>query len=106
MKIDAGIIARDARESGPAAKVLEESGYDGAYTFEGPHDPFLHPCTPGITAGQEPITGRRADGVRAVPVGKSHPFLCQPVNISNNELEIFMKIFIENVVFSDRSSKI
>ena len=41
MKIDAGIIARDARESGAAAKVLEESGYDGAYTFEGPHDPFL-----------------------------------------------------------------
>ena len=41
MKIDAGIIARDAREAGPAAKALEEAGYDGAYTFEGPHDPFL-----------------------------------------------------------------
>ena len=41
MKIDAGIIARDAREAGPSAKALEEAGYDGAYTFEGPHDPFL-----------------------------------------------------------------
>ena len=41
MKIDAGIIARDAREAGPAAKDLEDAGFDGAYTFEGPHDPFL-----------------------------------------------------------------
>ena len=41
MKIDSGIIASDAREAGIAAKALEESGYDGAFTYEGPHDPFL-----------------------------------------------------------------
>ncbi len=28
-------------EAGPAIKQLEDAGYDGAYTFEGAHDPFL-----------------------------------------------------------------
>ena len=41
MRIDAGIISTDAREAGVSAKALEEAGYDGAFTYEGPHDPFL-----------------------------------------------------------------
>ena len=41
MKIDAGIISSDAREAGISAKNLEDAGYDGAFTYEGPHDPFL-----------------------------------------------------------------
>jgi probable F420-dependent oxidoreductase len=41
MKIDAGIIAKDARQAGISAKSLEDAGYDGAFTYEGPHDPFL-----------------------------------------------------------------
>ncbi len=41
MKIDAGIMISNPTDAGPAIKQLEESGYDGAYTFEGPHDPFL-----------------------------------------------------------------
>jgi len=41
MKIDAGIIVNNPVEAGPAIKQLEDAGYDGAYTFEGAHDPFL-----------------------------------------------------------------
>ena len=41
MKIDAGIMVSNPIEAGPAIKQLEDAGYDGAYTFEGSHDPFL-----------------------------------------------------------------
>ena len=41
MKIDAGIIINNPLEAGPAFKLLEDAGYDGGYTFEGAHDPFL-----------------------------------------------------------------
>jgi len=41
MKIDAGIMVSNPIEAGPAIKQLEDAGYDGAYTFEGAHDPFL-----------------------------------------------------------------
>jgi len=41
MKIDIGIIVSNPIEAGPAIKQLEDAGYDGAYTFEGAHDPFL-----------------------------------------------------------------
>ena len=41
MKIDAGIPTNDPRESGKATKVLEDAGYDGAFTAETSHDPFL-----------------------------------------------------------------
>ena len=41
MKIDAGIESIDPRESGKAAKALEEAGYDGAFVPETSHDPFL-----------------------------------------------------------------
>jgi probable F420-dependent oxidoreductase len=41
MKIDAGIMVNNPEEAGPAIKQLEDSGYDGAYSFEGAHDPFL-----------------------------------------------------------------
>jgi len=41
MKLDAALLAGDPREGGPAAKRLEELGFDGGFTFEGRHDPFL-----------------------------------------------------------------
>jgi len=41
MKIDAAIMVSNPIEAGPAIKQLEDAGYDGAYTFEGAHDPFL-----------------------------------------------------------------
>ena len=34
-------MVNNPAEAGPAIKQLEDSGYDGAYTFEGAHDPFL-----------------------------------------------------------------
>ena len=41
MKIDASIITRDHLDAGKLAANFESEGYDGVYTFEGPHDPFL-----------------------------------------------------------------
>jgi len=41
MKIDAGIMISNPLDAGPAFKLVEDAGYDGAYTFEGAHDPFL-----------------------------------------------------------------
>jgi probable F420-dependent oxidoreductase len=39
MKVDAAI--NDYATAGAAAKRLEDAGYDGGFTFEGPHDPFF-----------------------------------------------------------------
>jgi probable F420-dependent oxidoreductase len=41
IKIDCSIITRDPAEASKASKELEDLGYDGAFTFEGPHEPFL-----------------------------------------------------------------
>ena len=41
MKIDASLITRDHLDAGKLAANFENEGYDGVYTFEGPHDPFL-----------------------------------------------------------------
>ena len=41
MKIDASLITRDHINAGNLAANFESEGYDGVYTFEGPHDPFL-----------------------------------------------------------------
>ena len=35
------MITRDPAEASKTSKELEDLGYDGAYTFEGPHEPFL-----------------------------------------------------------------
>jgi probable F420-dependent oxidoreductase len=39
MKVDAAIM--DTSAPGDAARRLERLGYDGGFTFEGPHDPFF-----------------------------------------------------------------
>ena len=41
IKIDCSMITRDPSEASEQSQQLEALGYDGAYTFEGPHDPFL-----------------------------------------------------------------
>ena len=41
MKIDGAMLMRDPSEAGEVARRLEDQGYDGGFTFEGPHDPFL-----------------------------------------------------------------
>ncbi len=48
MKIDTTLVG-DLVEAGPTAAHLEGLNYDGAYTFEGPHDPFL----PLVAAAQQ-----------------------------------------------------
>jgi probable F420-dependent oxidoreductase len=44
MKVDAAILVDDPRDAGALAQRLETAGYDGAFTFEGRHDPFLPLC--------------------------------------------------------------
>jgi probable F420-dependent oxidoreductase len=41
MKVDSSIVVSNPSDAGPAARRLEAVGYDGGFTFEGPHDPFL-----------------------------------------------------------------
>ena len=39
VKVDSAM--NDFATAGPTAKRLEDAGYDGGFTFEGPHDPFF-----------------------------------------------------------------
>jgi probable F420-dependent oxidoreductase len=41
MKLDAPFLTSDLTAVGAEARALEALGYDGAFTFEGPHDPFF-----------------------------------------------------------------
>jgi len=41
MKVDGSLLVENPADAGPAAQRLEALGYDGGFTFEGRHDPFL-----------------------------------------------------------------
>ena len=41
MKIDAPLLAMELGEVPAEARAIEALGYDGTFTFEGPHDPFF-----------------------------------------------------------------
>jgi probable F420-dependent oxidoreductase len=41
MRVDGPLVTTSVAGAGPAARDLEAAGYDGSYTFEGPHGPFL-----------------------------------------------------------------
>ena len=41
MKVDAPLLTGNLSEIAPDTRRIERLGYDGAFTFEGPHDPFL-----------------------------------------------------------------
>ncbi|MEY3361298.1 MAG: hypothetical protein RL531_1017 [Actinomycetota bacterium] len=41
LRIDAPLVAVDLRAVPARAREIEALGYDGAFTFEGPHDPFF-----------------------------------------------------------------
>lgn len=41
MKIDASMLVANPMDARELGQELESSGFDGLYTFEGPHDPFL-----------------------------------------------------------------
>lgn len=41
MKIDAGLLVTDMKQIPARVRELEECGFDGCFTFEGPHEPFM-----------------------------------------------------------------
>lgn len=41
MKIDAALLVTDMKQIPSRARELEEAGFDGCFTFEGPHEPFM-----------------------------------------------------------------
>jgi probable F420-dependent oxidoreductase len=41
MKIDAGLLVTDMKQIPAQVRELEEAGFDGCFTFEGPHEPFM-----------------------------------------------------------------
>ena len=41
MKVDGALLVDDPADAGPLARRLETAGYDGAFSLEGRHDPFL-----------------------------------------------------------------
>lgn len=41
MRVDGGILTTNPLDGAQQARRLEELGYSGGFTFEGPHDPFL-----------------------------------------------------------------
>ena len=41
MKIDAGLLVTDMKQVADRVRELEETGFDGCFTFEGPHEPFM-----------------------------------------------------------------
>jgi alkanesulfonate monooxygenase SsuD/methylene tetrahydromethanopterin reductase-like flavin-dependent oxidoreductase (luciferase family) len=41
MRLDAPLLTTDPTAVAAEARALEQLGYDGTFTFEGPHDPFF-----------------------------------------------------------------
>ncbi|MGB8221540.1 MAG: TIGR03617 family F420-dependent LLM class oxidoreductase [Polyangiales bacterium] len=41
MKIDAALLVSDMSQVAARARELEQAGFDGCFTFEGPHEPFM-----------------------------------------------------------------
>jgi len=41
MRIDAALLATDMKQVATRVRELEEAGFDGCFTFEGPHEPFM-----------------------------------------------------------------
>jgi probable F420-dependent oxidoreductase len=72
VKVDGSILVDDPAEAGPAAGKLEAAGYDGGFTFEGRHDPFL-PLS--VAAGQT----RRLELATAIAVA----FARNPMTLAN-----------------------
>ncbi len=72
MKVDAPLVAAALSEVPGLAREIESIGYDGVYTFEGPHDPFF----PLALAAEHT---ERLDLATAIAVG----FARSPMNLAH-----------------------
>ena len=75
MKVDAPLVAAALSEVPRLAREIESMGYDGVYTFEGPHDPFF----PLALAAEHT---ERLDLATAIAVG----FARSPMNLAPHRL--------------------
>ena len=73
MKIDGAISLGDINQSGAAARALEREGFDGAFSFEGPHDPFF----PLLLAARE--TERIELGTAIAVAFARNPMICAQI---------------------------
>jgi probable F420-dependent oxidoreductase len=82
LKIDGALLAQDLAHAGGEARRLEELGYDGGFTFEGPHDPFF----PLLLAARETS---RLELATAIAIA----FARTPMLLANlgNDLQAFSK---------------
>jgi probable F420-dependent oxidoreductase len=72
VKVEGAILVDNPHDAGAAARNLEEIGYDGAFVFEGRHDPFLQ-----LAVAAEHT--ERIDLVSAIAVA----FARNPMNLAN-----------------------
>jgi probable F420-dependent oxidoreductase len=82
MKIDAPLLATDLARVAPEAVETERLGYDGAFTFEGAHDPFF----PLLLAAEHT---ERIDLATAIAIA----FPRSPMQLANvaHDLQVFSK---------------
>jgi probable F420-dependent oxidoreductase len=82
MKIDGALFTQEIEASGEAARHLEQQGFDGAFSFEGPHDPFF----PLVLAAQ--ATERIELGTAIAVAFARNPMLCA---YQANDLQLISK---------------
>ena len=80
-----------ADASGDVARPLEQRGERQASLFDqqrvvGPDRAVARPGAPAIAASQQVVAAGRADRRRRVPLGESHPFPRQPVDVRRPDL--------------------
>lgn len=81
MKIDGGLMV-PAPEAAEAARHLEAQGFDGGWSFEGPHDPFF----PLVLAGQ--ATERIELGTAVAIAFARNPMICAGIG---NDLQVLTR---------------
>ena len=72
LRIDAALVDVDLRSVGDRARSIEALGYDGAFTFEGPHDPFLPLALAAATTSRIEVTTAVAIAFARSPMTLAH----------------------------------
>ena len=82
MKVDAPLLATDLSKVPDEARTIERLGYDGAFTFEGAHDPFL----PLLLAAEHAPSIELATAIAIAPPRS-------PMQLANiaHDLQVFSK---------------